>query len=186
MTNVNTLRFSGLCLTELREEASLSRKSLAVRLGLPWEIVSLWESSPAPGSPRACLAYEPTASQLQDLARELDAHPLDFFHSYEDAPALEKDEERAAGRASGIHLDGEKLARMRKLMGLSYPQAATRARVPVAAIQAAESGRTINTGALLRLLQTYEPKEDPLTVMARVIAQSLRGERRGGRPSKAG
>ena len=56
--------------------------------------------------------------------------------------------------------------RMRKLRGLSFPEAAVRARVPVATIQAAEAGRAINTGALLRLLQVYEPGEDLVKVMA--------------------
>src|SRR5688572_19178446 len=104
----STLRFSGLRLTDLREEAGLSRKALAVRLGLPWQVVSLWESSTAPASPRAYPAQEPSASQLQDLSRVLDSHPIDFFHDFADAPASEKDEERAAGKASSIRLDGEK------------------------------------------------------------------------------
>ena len=178
--NANTLRFSGPRLAELREEAGLSRKTLSARLGLPWELIALWESSPAPNAPRAYPAYEPTASQLQDFARELDCHPSDLFHSYEDAPASEKDEERAAGMASGIRLDGEKLARMRKLRRLSYPQTATRARVTEAAIQAAEAGRTINAGALLRLLQVYEPGKDRVKVMAKVIVRRHRVRRRRG------
>ncbi|MCK6478837.1 MAG: helix-turn-helix domain-containing protein [Planctomycetes bacterium] len=165
----STCHFSGSRLSDLREEAGLSRKALAARLRLPWELISLWESSPAPDSPRALPAHEPTASQLQDLAREIDCHPSDLFANFEDAPASEKDEERAAGKASGIRLDGERLARMRKLRGLSYPQAAARARVLVAAIQAAEAGRTINTGALLRLLQVYEPGEDPVKVVSSLI-----------------
>jgi transcriptional regulator with XRE-family HTH domain len=177
----NTLRFHGPRLTDLREEAGLSEKALASRLGLPWQLIALWEASLAPDSSRAYPAHEPTASQLQDLARILDAHPSDLFGSYEDAPASEKDEERAAGKASGIHLDGRKLAIMRKLRGLSYPQAATRARVPVTAIQAAEAGRTINTGALLRLLKVYEPKMDPVAVMSGVIVQGRQVRRRRGK-----
>ncbi len=165
----STLRFHGTRLTDLREDAGISQKALATRLGLPWQLVSLWESSPAPNSPRAYPLHEPSASQLQDLARELDAHPSDFFHSHEDAPASERDEERAAGKASGIQLDGEKLARMRKLRGLSYPQASARARVPVAAIQVAEAGRTINTGELLRLLQVYRPRDAAVTVLPVVL-----------------
>lgn len=109
----STHKFSGPRLAEIREEAGLSMKALATRLVLPWQVVSIWESSPAPVSLRAYPAYEPTASQLQDLARELDCHPIDLFHSYEDAPAAGEDDERAAGRASGIRLDGDKLARMR-------------------------------------------------------------------------
>lgn len=143
-------------------------------LGVHLQVVPLWESFPASDSLTEHPAHEPTASQLQDLARILDAHPTDFLHSYEDAPASEKDEERAAGKASGIRLDGEKLARMRELRGLSYPQAAARARVPVVAIRAAEAGRTINTGALLRLLGVYEPGKDTVDVMTTVLVRNSR------------
>jgi transcriptional regulator with XRE-family HTH domain len=168
--NPNTLRFSGPRLADRREEAGYSRKALASRLGLPWQLIALWEASSPSDPPRAYPAHEPSASQLQDLARVLDAHPVDFFASYEDAPASEKDEERAAGKASGIRLDGEKLVRMRKLRGLSYPQAAARARVTVADIQAAENGRTINTGALVRLLQVYEPGKDSAHALQAILA----------------
>jgi transcriptional regulator with XRE-family HTH domain len=174
MTQHSTPRFHGPRLANLREEAGLSQKALASRLGLPWQLISLWESSTAPDSPRAYPAHEPTASQLQDLARILDAHPIDFFHDFADAPASEMDEDRAAGKASGIRLDGERLARMRKLRGLSYPQAAARARVSQSEVQRAEAGRTINTGALLRLLQVYEPEEDPVHSLPTVIVQGRR------------
>ena len=106
-----------------------------------------------------------------DLVTVLNSHPSDCFHSYENVSASENDEEQASSMASGIRLDGRKLAIMRKVEGLSYPQAAARARVPVAAIQAVEDGRTINTGALLRLLQVYEPKEDPVEVMPKIIVR---------------
>ena len=67
---------------------------------------------------------------------------------------------------------------MRKLRGLSCPQAAARARVTLADIQAAESGRAINAGALLRLLQVYEPGEAPGAVVPTVVLRA--GPRRGG------
>jgi transcriptional regulator with XRE-family HTH domain len=174
----STRRFCGFRLTDLREEAGLSQKALSARLGLPWQLIALWEASPAPDSPRAYPAYEPTASQLQDLARALDAHPSDLFHSYEDAPASEKEEERASRMASGVRLDGRKLAIMRKMKGLSYPQAATRARVSQDEVRRAEEGRTINSGALLRLLHVYEPKKDPVEVMGGVLIQTRRVRRR--------
>jgi len=181
-TSKSTLRFSGPRLVEVREEAGLSQKTLAARLRLPWALIALWESSPAPDSPRALPDHEPSASQLQDLARELDAHPIDFFRNYADASASEKDEARAAGKASGIRLDGEKLARMRKLRGLSYPQAAARARVPVAAIQDAEAGRTINTGALLRMIEVYGCGGDPVRSLPGVLLSPKRRRlRRSGR-----
>lgn len=167
----NHLRFHGPRLAEIREETGVSRKALAARLGLRWEIISLWESSSAPELAWEYPDYEPSASQLQDLAAALDAHPSDFLHSHEDAPASEKDEELAARKATGIRLDGDKLARMRKLRGLSYPQVAARARVRVVNVHAAESGRTIGLGALLRLLSVYAPDKDSLLVLREVVVR---------------
>ena len=173
----NTLRFSGPRLTEIREEAGVTRKALAARLGLRWEIISLWESSSAPEMASEYPDYEPSASQLQDLAVALDAHPSDFLRSHEDALASEMEEERASGRASGVRLDGEKLARMRKLGGLSYPQVAARARVSVAELHAAEAGRTIGMGALLRVLSAYAPDRDPLLVLREIVVRKGPGRR---------
>lgn len=143
-----------------------------------WRLIALWESSSAPETSASYSAREPSASQLMELARILNAHPLDFFQSYENALASEKEEERASRTSSGICLDGRQLAIMRKVRGLSYPQAATRAKVSLDEVRRAEEGRTINTGALLRLLQAYEPRRAPVEVMATVVVRSPHKKRR--------
>ncbi len=176
MNPTNTLRFHGPRLTDIREETGLSVKDLASRLFLDWRLVSLWEATSALDSPRVYSSFEPSASQLMDLARVLDAHPSDFFSSYEDALAGEEDDLHGSFTGFGLTLDGDRLVLMRKLKGLSYPQAAARARVTERSIRQAEEGRTIGTGALLRLLQVYEPRKDPVSLLPTVLVRD-RGPR---------
>lgn len=176
----SSLRFDGPRLVELREEAGLSRRDLAARLQVPWQLLALWESGPTGTSPDGRLLHEPMASQVMDLARALDTHPVDLYRSLDDEPAGDQDHEAGSRDATGQVLDGLRLRAMRRSRRWSIPQAAARARVHVATIQAAEAGRTINAGALLRLLELYEPSQAPLEALCEVVVRSRRT--RKGRP----
>lgn len=145
--SANALSFHGPALCSIREEAGVTRKALASRLGLPWQVISLWEDEHA--------ASCPDANQLMALCRELSAQPTEFLVSLQDEPATDERHEQAAGRALQVVLDGPALELERVRQGWSRPQAATLARVTDEQLFQAEDGHWIDLGALLRIVWLY-------------------------------